>query len=107
MTEESVSLKWDEPNDDGGSSISGYVLEQRGGPSRMWQAVKTQEDLEFTVTALKEGAAYDFRVAAKNEVGQGPFAETARPVTPKCQHGEDCLQHCLYIYISFFLYNDL
>ena len=38
---------------------------------------------------LTEGKAYLFRVAAENEVGQGPFVEIPEPVTAKSAFGKN------------------
>ena len=65
----------------------------------MWQPVTTTDDLEYTVTKLKEGQAYSFQVAAKNEVGLGPYAEIAKSVTPKSQHGKAATVH-MYVSVA-------
>ncbi len=49
--------------------------------------VKSLKEEEFTVSGLREGQPYQFRVAAENEVGVGEFAELPN-VVPKSQHGQ-------------------
>ena len=86
VTETEVSLTWEEPINDGGSMVTGYILEKRETGKRAWQKVAEVEDMEFTVTGLTEGQTYNFQVAAVNEVGAGPFAELTKGVAPKSQY---------------------
>lgn len=87
VTEDTVGLSWEEPEDDGGCEIMSYTLERRDPGKRTWEQVTKADEYEATVTSLKEGSAYMFRVAAENEVGMGPFTELPKPVTPKSQFG--------------------
>lgn len=69
----SVKLNWDEPETDGGSAISNYILEMRKDGDFKWKQV-TEEIIinrEFTVRGLKENEKYEFRVAAENLAGVG------------------------------------
>ncbi len=89
LTEDSVTLKWAEPNDCGGADIDKYHLERRDqGQSRWTKVTSLEEEEEFTVTGLTEGKSYSFRIAAENEVGTGEFAELPKAVVPKSQHGK-------------------
>ena len=83
-----MSLTWNEPEDNGGSDVTGYVLERREASRKGWNNKQETTELEITFTKLIEGKQYYFRVAAVNEVGQGPFAETEEPVTAKCPFGD-------------------
>ena len=86
VKEDSVSLKFGQPKDDGGCLVSGYVIEQRDSGKRAWQEVVNTGDLEYIVTGLAEGHTYNFRVAAENEVGVGEFVELTKSIVPKSQH---------------------
>ena len=99
MTEDSVSLSWLPPDDDGDALIERYIIEKVEGTKRAWQPDGTCEDVEYTSSGLREGQQYRFQVAAENEVGQGPFTEISKPVTPKSQHGR--LKDSLGIIYSF------
>ncbi len=88
VTETTVSLSWEVPDDNGGSDIMGYVVEKREASKRSWTAVSTVENLETVVESLTEGTKYMFRVAAQNEVGVGEFAELEQAVQAKSPHGE-------------------
>ncbi|XP_066957175.1 titin-like [Macrobrachium rosenbergii] len=83
MTESSLNLHWDEPESDGGSPITHYVLEKRESNKKAWSKVgQTSADVtNMEVTGLKKGTAYYFRVFAYNAVGQGPPLQPEEPIT--------------------------
>lgn len=77
----SSTLSWIAPVDNGGSTISGYVVQYASYPYNSWQtATSTATISGYTVTGLNNGTAYEFRVAATNAVGTGPYATTASSV---------------------------
>ena len=87
VTENSVTLTWSPPKDDGGAPITKYYIERREASKRSWNNVTSTTDLELKVTGLTEGQSYHFQVAAENEVGKGEYTETDKAVTPKSQFG--------------------
>ena len=86
--ETSVSLKWEEPEDDGGSDITGYVIERKEVTRPSWNNAMTTEDEEYKVLNLTTGKDYLFRVAAVNAIAQGPFTEMPNPITAKSPFGK-------------------
>ena len=94
ITETSIALDWSEPNDDGGSKITRYVIEKREASKRTWSPVGTTNELELDVGGLSTGVGYFFRVAAENECGVGEFVELDKPATPKSQFSK-CKSSCL------------
>ena len=68
FTENSITLNWDQPEDDGGCLITQYIVEHREGTKRSWQRDGTCKEEEYTSIALTEGQNYTFHVAAENEV---------------------------------------
>ncbi|XP_070200689.1 twitchin-like isoform X4 [Littorina saxatilis] len=91
-TEDSITLEWNPPRNDGGSPVYGYVLEKREKGDKKWTKANVQEipDTEYTVKGLQEGKEYEFRVAAINAAGPGEFSEGSgaikaapAPVAPK------------------------
>ena len=88
LTETTAKLKWEPPELDGGSPITGYVVEMRPTSKKTWNKVDTTSSLEFNVTGLTEGTEYSFHVAAQNSVGISDFVEIAKPVKPKGQFGK-------------------
>lgn len=84
-----VSLAWEEPESDGGSKVTGYVVERRDEKRKTWTlATDHAESPEYTVTGLQRDAMYLFRVCARNRVGSGPNVDTDKPVQAKNKFGE-------------------
>lgn len=71
ITKNTVSLSWEKPNYDGGSLITGYIIEKKEGSSSRWFKANLTNvtDTRFTVTGLTQDEAYEFRVMARNAVG--------------------------------------
>lgn len=70
VTAESVKLKWDKPDDDGGEPIEHYVVERMDADSGRWVPVCTTRLPEADVPGLTEGKEYQFRVKAVNAEGE-------------------------------------
>ena len=71
ITRNSVTLSWFPPASDGGAAISGYLLERRELTLSTWQRVARVKPIHtsYTVTNLRDGASYFFRVSAENIEG--------------------------------------
>lgn len=71
VTRESITLQWEKPKYDGGSSITGYVVEKKELPDGRWMKANFTNVIEnlFTLTGLTGGQSYEFRVTAKNGAG--------------------------------------
>ncbi|MDE0526078.1 MAG: fibronectin type III domain-containing protein, partial [Thaumarchaeota archaeon] len=78
-----VVLSWTEP-DDGGSPVTGYVVEYSSDGGTSWSAFGDGAGTatSVTVTGLTNGQQYEFRVNATNAAGTGP-ASDAVPATPR------------------------
>lgn len=70
----SVTLQWLKPDYDGGSIISDYIIEKKMKDEE-WSMGGTSRQCELEVKKLKEHSEMFFRVAARNEKGQGDFVE--------------------------------
>jgi len=99
VNKDSVSLAWDEPDNDGGAPVTRYVIEKADVKRGVFsEAGNTEADKrQFTETTLLEGNDYMFRVAAENEIGQGKPASLAEPVSVKLPFGE--LNYSSFIHI--------
>ena len=86
----SVALKWSPPTMDGGAPVSGYIIEYRRRGSFQWKRANSIpcEEATFSVTGLKEGEEYEFRVSAENKAGLGPASEITKPVKVEAPLGK-------------------
>jgi hypothetical protein len=77
-----VDLRWNIPNKDGGSRITGYTVEKHDSSSPLWIKVTDYniQDLHCTVTDLTENMDYEFRVKAINAIGTGEPSPSTSPV---------------------------
>ena len=75
-SDEAVTLEWQPPLE-GATDIRQYIVERRKAGKRAWQRVVNDiSGTCCTVTGLAGGGEYQFRVAAVNDAGVGPFATT-------------------------------
>ena len=83
-------MTWRAPVDDGGAPITNYILELRTQGQFSWRRVTEREitRLEFEATGLDVEETYEFRVAAENQAGVGPYSESTTPVKAKEPIGE-------------------
>ena len=66
-----VTVSYGQPKYTGGHRLSGYDIEYRKHPGKIWQKANytSVQELMYTVTELIDGCTYDFRVIAKNSAG--------------------------------------
>lgn len=83
VTADSVQLKWDKPEDDGGEPIDHYVVERMDTDTGRWVPVCTSKTPETEVTGLTEGKEYQFRVKAVNAEGESEPLTTEIPTLAK------------------------
>lgn len=76
----SVRLQWTN-NDDGGSAISGHSVRIFVG-TRLIKEISSNSRTDVTVTGLKAGTSYTFRVAAINSIGRSPFSDLSNVAVP-------------------------
>jgi len=97
----SVDLSWQPPKSDGGAAIHSYTVEFKAVTQHRW--IKSIEDVSGTkhkVTDIVEGYDYEFRVAATNKAGTGPFSEPSKSVLVKETIGKHIL-YCCPGYLNF------
>ena len=82
ITPKSVVLTWSKPRKDGGSPITGYIVERKSQFNPRWTRASRlpATSSECTLNDLTEGTEYEFRVSAENEAGVGSPSNTAGPI---------------------------
>ena len=86
-----ITIAWDTPKSDGGSPITGFVVEKRDASRQMWiKAGTVRPDITtFKIGNLFEGVDYHFRVFAENKAGLSVTAvETEKSITAKMPFGK-------------------
>lgn len=82
-----ADLKWLPPDRDGGSPLTGYVIEFKEKFAKEWATGKEvpADCLAATVDGLKEGSQYEFRIRAVNKAGPGEPSDPTKPIIAKCR----------------------
>ncbi|KAG8125722.1 hypothetical protein E2320_020886 [Naja naja] len=71
VSKEAITITWNPPANDGGSPVTGYIVERR------------KKDTKCTVDGLLEGAEYEFHVIAVNRAGPGVPSSASSSVVAK------------------------
>ncbi|XP_039206714.1 immunoglobulin superfamily member 22 [Crotalus tigris] len=73
VSKEAITITWNPPAKDGGSPITGYIVERRKKGSNLWVPISKDpiQDTKCKVDGLLEGAEYEFHVIAVNRAGPG------------------------------------
>uniref|UniRef100_A0AAY5F2V8 Titin n=1 Tax=Electrophorus electricus TaxID=8005 RepID=A0AAY5F2V8_ELEEL len=87
-TSSSITLAWNKPVYDGGSAITGYIVETclPGTDEEQWTIVSPKDGLKgtsFTIINLKKNQEYKINVSAVNNEGIGEAASV--PGSPKAE----------------------
>ena len=82
ITETTIAVSWKEPNPSD-VPIVGYEVEYRKSGEEFKKVEKslTNEDLTCEITRLAAHTEYEFRVAAINAAGCGPFTDVVSQFT--------------------------
>jgi len=85
-----ITLAWDSPESDGGSALTGYVIEKRDmkRAEYVFLANVDATTLQYKATRLFEGCDYMFRVFAENQAGLSQPCETDKPITARMPYGQ-------------------
>ena len=73
VTKDHMTVSWKEPDNDGQSTILGYMVEKKEIKDVNWTKINRKAMLErsLEVGGLIEGVEYEFRVTALNIAGLG------------------------------------
>lgn len=72
VTRKLMMLNWSDPDDDGGSDITGFIIERREPKMHTWRQPIDTPASKCEIVGIIEGQEYIFRVVAKNKYGCGP-----------------------------------
>lgn len=79
-----IDLKWTAPETDGGSPISGYLVEVKDKFGNWEKAMEVPaSQTTASVPDLTPGQSYEFRVKAVNKAGPGEPSNQTPPVVAK------------------------
>ncbi len=71
ITDDSITLFWKSPDDDGNCEITEYILEyQETKETKTWKKVTKITETTYKLTELVKDSELRFRVTAVNEIGQ-------------------------------------
>lgn len=87
VTKDSVTIAWTRPEYDGGSRVTGYLIEALEKGQNKWVKCTTVKTMTHTIKSLRECAEYYFRVCAENHAGLSEPKEMIVPVIVKEIHG--------------------
>lgn len=85
-TKTSITLGWSNPEWDGGSEVTSYMVEKLVEGEQEWAMITSKGEVkitEYTVHDLKPDVNYLFRVSAVNCAGRGEPLEMTEPVQAK------------------------
>ena len=80
ITKFSVKLSWLPPADDGGSEITGYIIEKLDLQTGVWRRAVTTKTPYATVECLEEFKEHKFRVFAEKFIGISEPSEESQKV---------------------------
>ena len=109
---EEMTVVWAPPENDGGKSITGYILERKEKRAVRWVPCtkSTITERRMKVTNLIPNHEYQFRVRAENEVGLGEPSKPCRAVAAKDPIGGYSMRKTsisYYLYIAFIILTNL
>lgn len=90
VTKDSITIAWTKPEYDGGSRVTGYLIEALEKGQTKWVKCATVRTMAHTIKNLREGAEYFFRVCAENHAGVSEPKEMIVPIIVKEIQGRIC-----------------
>lgn len=79
-----INLSWTAPSNNGGSAITGYMIERSNNTGSTWSTIQSNTGSTSTTyndTGLAASTAYTYRVSAINSVGTSSPSNTASATT--------------------------
>lgn len=81
MNHEGMTVTWQAPENDGGSSIAGYIIERKETRSDRWMRINKNPVTmtRYRSTGLVEGNEYEYRIIAINSRGNSKPSGCSKP----------------------------
>lgn len=81
VSHEGMTLTWQPPEDNGGSTIAGYIIERKEARSDRWLRINKNPVTmtRYRSTGLVEGLEYEYRVIAINSRGNSKPSGSSKP----------------------------
>lgn len=101
VTKSTVILRWEKPLHDGGSRLTGFVIEACIAGSDRWTTAATVKSSvsQHTVTALNENEEYFFRIRATNSRGVSEARDIMTSVIIQEQRSMSSFASCKYTWL--------
>lgn len=92
VTHEGMTLTWLAPEDNGGSSVSGYIIERKEARSDRWLRINKNyvTMTRYRSSGLIEGLEYEHRITAVNSRGSGKPSESSAVAVAMDPIGKCC-----------------
>lgn len=75
------TLSYRPPLSDGGSPVTGYLIEDRNRANGRWVPRGISQGLTQTLIGFDENSIHEFRVSAQNAAGLGKSSGISNPIT--------------------------
>ncbi|EZA47270.1 Titin [Ooceraea biroi] len=105
MTKTSFTIKWEPPENDGGTPITDYIIEAKETSKKTWQKItSTKGDVtNAMISDLKTDVSYNFRITAKNSVGTGlPYTAEEAITVGKRPKIKKLTENSIYALLGIF-----
>lgn len=104
ITAETAELRWTEPEDDGGSPVTHYVVDKKNLQRQTWIEIGKPDECQLHVGELHDQNRYLFRVAAANSVGVSEPVTLAEPMTAKNPFSENRFSSCIIFRLTLCVF---
>ncbi|MGA1822828.1 MAG: fibronectin type III domain-containing protein [Thermoplasmatota archaeon] len=105
----SLNISWEEPESDGGSSITGYNVYRKGNDGWILMRTVSGSSLNMIDVDVVTSVVYSYRVTAVNSVGESPCSDeaSASPVSrPSRVYGLDGRSGDGFVHLNWMIPDD-
>ena len=73
-----LRVTWRAPSDDGGAPVTAYTVRWKAAAAAEYASAEITDPTLHTIPGLTNGTTYEVQVAAKNEAGEGAYADAVQ-----------------------------